>query len=172
MVRMKQDYFTKFHKYKILLRDRTTHRIDWLLDTDTSFEGNLRPPVLRWRDKRHLSTVEISGSDPEKDVSLAQSFIMNTGGPSVKEGEEIMVAQTVKVVNEQGLHMRPAGVFAKEMTKFSCAVTLDVAGKKINAKIIAACIKCGAEVTIECDGADEKEALAKAVELIESGFGE
>ena len=39
-----------------------------------------------------------------------------------------MVAQTVKVVNEQGLHMRPAGVFAKEMTKFSCAVTLDVAG--------------------------------------------
>ena len=120
--------------------------------------------------------VEISGSDPEKDVSLAQSFIMNTGGPSVKEGEEIMVAQTVKVVNEQGLHMRPAGVFAKEMTKFSCAVTLDVAGKKINAKsvmlIIAACIKCGAEVTVECDGADEKEALAKAVELIESGFGE
>jgi len=82
-----------------------------------------------------------------------------------------MVAQTVKVVNEQGLHMRPAGVFAKEMTKFSC-----VAGKKINAKsvmlIIAACIKCGAEVTVECDGADEKEALAKAVELIESGFGE
>lgn len=101
---------------------------------------------------------------------------MNTGGPSVKEGEEIMVAQTVKVVNEQGLHMRPAGVIAKEMTKFSCAVTLDVAGKKINAKsvmlIIAACIKCGAEVTVECDGADEKEALAKAVELIESGFGE
>ena len=38
--------------------------------------------------------------------------------------------------------------------------------------IIAACIKCGAEVTVECDGADEKEALAKAVELIESGFGE
>lgn len=94
----------------------------------------------------------------------------------IRKGEEIMVAQTVKVVNEQGLHMRPAGVFAKEMTKFSCAVTLDVAGKKINAKsvmlIIAACIKCGAEVTVECDGADEKEALAKAVELIESGFGE
>ena len=102
--------------------------------------------------------------------------INKSEGDVVKEGEEIMVAQTVKVVNEQGLHMRPAGVFAKEMTKFSCAVTLDVAGKKINAKsvmlIIAACIKCGAEVTVECDGADEKEALAKAVELIESGFGE
>ena len=87
-----------------------------------------------------------------------------------------MVSQTVKVINAQGLHMRPAGVLAKEMTKFKSAITLETAGKKINAKsvmlIIAACIKCGAEVTVECEGDDEKEALAKAVELIESGFGE
>ena len=87
-----------------------------------------------------------------------------------------MVAQTVKVVNEQGLHMRPAGVIAREAGKFDSDVTIVFGDKRINAKslvnIIAACIKCGAEVTIECDGADEKEALAKAVELIESGFGE
>ena len=87
-----------------------------------------------------------------------------------------MVAQTVKVVNEQGLHMRPAGVFAKEMTKFSCAVTLDVAGKKINAKsvmlIIAACIKKDAEITFECEGADEEAALAKMEELEENNFGD
>ena len=38
-----------------------------------------------------------------------------------------MVSQTVKVINEQGLHMRPAGVFAKEMTKFKCNVTIDIA---------------------------------------------
>lgn len=87
-----------------------------------------------------------------------------------------MVSQTVKVINEQGLHMRPAGVFAKEMTKFKCNVTIDIAGKRINAKsvmlIIAACIKCGIEMTIECDGEDEQAALAKAVELVESGLGE
>lgn len=87
-----------------------------------------------------------------------------------------MVSKTVKIVNEQGLHMRPAGIFAKEMTKFTSDVFMDVAGKKINAKsvmyIIAACIKGGAEVTIECSGEDEEAALAKAVELIESGFGE
>ena len=47
-----------------------------------------------------------------------------------------MVAQTVKVVNEQGLHMRPAGVFAKEMTKFSCAVTLDVAGEQVPYQVV------------------------------------
>lgn len=47
---------------------------------------------------------------------------------------------------------------------------------KINAKsllnIIAACIKCGSEFVVECNGPDEEEALAKAVELIEGGLGE
>lgn len=87
-----------------------------------------------------------------------------------------MVAKDVKIINEQGLHMRPAGEFAREMTKFHADVTLVYNGKRVNAKsamlIIAACIKCGAELTVECSGADENEALAKAVELIEAGFGE
>ncbi len=87
-----------------------------------------------------------------------------------------MVSQKVTVVNEQGLHMRPAGVFAKEMTKFKSQVTLVIDGKRINAKsvmlIIAACIKCGTEMTIECEGEDETEALVRAVELVESGLGE
>lgn len=87
-----------------------------------------------------------------------------------------MVAKDVKIINEQGLHMRPAGEFAREMTKFHADVTLVYNGKRVNAKsvmlIIAACIKCGAELIVECSGADENEALAKAVELIEAGFGE
>ncbi|MBP3326735.1 MAG: HPr family phosphocarrier protein [Coprococcus sp.] len=87
-----------------------------------------------------------------------------------------MVSKTVKIVNAQGLHMRPAGMFAKEMTKFESDIFLDVQGKKINAKsvmhIIAACIKCGTELTVECSGSDEQEALNQAVSLIESGLGE
>ena len=38
--------------------------------------------------------------------------------------------------------------------------------------IIAACIKCGMEIEVRCDGEKEEEALAAAVKLIESGFGE
>ena len=38
--------------------------------------------------------------------------------------------------------------------------------------IIAACIKCGTEVEVECSGEDENEALAKAIELIDSGLGD
>jgi phosphotransferase system HPr-like phosphotransfer protein len=38
--------------------------------------------------------------------------------------------------------------------------------------IIAACIKCGSEIELVCDGPDENEALAEAVSMIESGLGE
>ena len=38
--------------------------------------------------------------------------------------------------------------------------------------IMAACIKGGTEITFECNGEDEQTACDKAVELVESGFGE
>lgn len=72
--------------------------------------------------------------------------------------------------------MRPAGVFAKGMAPFKSDVTIKYNGNDINAKslmnIIAACIKCGSEIEIVADGPDEKEALAEAVRLIESGLGD
>ena len=87
-----------------------------------------------------------------------------------------MVTKTVTVINAQGFHMRPATVFAGEMGKFSSKITLETGGKTVDAKslmiIIAACIKCGAEVKVSCEGEDEAAALAKAVEMIESGLGE
>ena len=87
-----------------------------------------------------------------------------------------MVSQKVTLTNVQGFHMRPAGVFAAAMGKFSSNVTIKFNGNEINGKslmnIIAACIKCGSEVEICCDGADENDALKTAVDLVESGLGE
>lgn len=87
-----------------------------------------------------------------------------------------MVSKKVTVINEQGFHMRPAKDFVTAMTKFESDITLKVGDKKINGKsimnIMAACIKCGTEVEVCCEGSDEKEMLAQATELIESGLGE
>ena len=72
--------------------------------------------------------------------------------------------------------MRPANVFVTEMTKYASSVNIIFNGKTINGKsimnIMAACIKCGSEVNVVCDGVDEEEALARAVAMIEAGFGE
>ncbi len=87
-----------------------------------------------------------------------------------------MVSKKVTLVNAQGFHMRPASVFAQAMAKYSSNVTIKFNGNDYNAKsllnIIAACIKCGSEIELVCDGPDENDALAEAVQMIESGLGE
>lgn len=87
-----------------------------------------------------------------------------------------MVSKDFTINNEMGFHMRPANVFVTAMTKYSSDINIIFGGKKINGKsimnIMAACIKCGSQITVECDGADEEAMLAAAAGLIESGFGE
>ena len=87
-----------------------------------------------------------------------------------------MVSKKVTLDNAQGFHMRPASVFATAMGKYASSVTIKFNGNDYNAKsllnIIAACIKCGSEIELVCDGPDENEARADAVESIESGLGE
>ena len=87
-----------------------------------------------------------------------------------------MVSKLTKVTNEMGFHMRPANVFVTAMTKYASNINIIVGDKKINGKsimnIMAACIKCGTDITVECDGADEQAMLDEAIALIESVFGE
>lgn len=87
-----------------------------------------------------------------------------------------MVSEKVTLVNPQGLHMRPAGLFASSMGKYKSDVVLASGDKEINGKspmaIMAAGLSCGTEIEVRCDGADEAEALKTAVELIKSGLGE
>ncbi|WP_250278560.1 HPr family phosphocarrier protein [[Clostridium] colinum] len=87
-----------------------------------------------------------------------------------------MVEKTITIKNKVGLHMRPAGEFAKLATKCTSDVKIVHNGKDINAKsvlnIMAAAIKFGDSITIKCDGANEAEDLKLLVDAVESGLGE
>lgn len=87
-----------------------------------------------------------------------------------------MITQKITVINPEGLHMRPAGVFSQEMSKFQCDVYVRFKNNRFNAKsilhLLSACIKCGSEIIIECNGIDEEEAIKKAVQIIENGLNE
>lgn len=82
----------------------------------------------------------------------------------------------VTIINETGLHARPASMFVKKASEFKSSVELVHEGEKVNAKSIMGIMKLGlskgTEVTIETHGEDEELALNSIVELIESGFGE
>ena len=88
-----------------------------------------------------------------------------------------MVSKTVQVVNEQGMHMRPAGLLVAEMKKFpNCVVMLNTNGKSAKAtavmQIMAAGIKKDTEVEIIVTGENEQAVLDEFVKMFEDGFGE
>ncbi len=88
-----------------------------------------------------------------------------------------MVSKKVTIINEQGMHMRPAGVLSKAVKAHpDCDVTLNANGKSVKAKapmqIMSACMKKGCEVEIVCDGAEEEAVLNEIAAMFESGFGE
>lgn len=87
-----------------------------------------------------------------------------------------MVSQNVVIKNPTGLHLRPAGNLCKEAMQFKSLITFSFRNNTANAKsvlsVLGACIKCGDEITLMCEGEDEEEALQSLVKAIEEGLGE
>ena len=82
----------------------------------------------------------------------------------------------VQVKNTTGLHLRPAGNLCKEALKYKSMVTFNFNGGTANAKsvlsVLGACVKCGDEIELVCEGEDEEKALETLTSFIESGLGE
>lgn len=87
-----------------------------------------------------------------------------------------MVRQKVVIKNPTGLHLRPAGILCKEAMQYKSMITFTFRGNSANAKsvlsVLGACVKCGDEIELACEGEDEQEALAALINAIESGLGE
>ena len=87
-----------------------------------------------------------------------------------------MVSQKVAIKNPTGLHLRPAGILCKEAMQYKSLITFSFRDNMANAKsvlsVLGACVKCGDEIEIFCDGEDEEAALKALVAAIEDGLGE
>jgi len=82
----------------------------------------------------------------------------------------------VKILNEQGLHARPASIFVKTASKFKCSVSIvhgtGVANAKSIINIMSLGLKKDEEIKIITEGTDEKEAMEALLGLVDSKFGE
>lgn len=87
-----------------------------------------------------------------------------------------MISRKVVIHNPTGLHLRPAGVLCREAMKFKSSITFSFEGGSANAKsvlsVLGACVKCGDEIELICEGADEDEAMETLLRAIEGGLGE
>lgn len=83
-----------------------------------------------------------------------------------------MVSRKVKIKDLSGLHLRPAGKICTEAIKYNSKITLRFNNTEANVKsvisILSACVKCGNEVELVCDGEDEEEALENILKLMET----
>ena len=76
----------------------------------------------------------------------------------------------VEIINKLGLHARPAALFVQCVIRFQSTVCIDKDGERYSAasilEVLAANLDCGAKITIEAVGPDEKQALDELEALL------
>ena len=87
-----------------------------------------------------------------------------------------MIERQATIVNQEGLHARPAARIVRLASSFTAAIELSKDGVDVNGKSIMGVMmlaaECGSEITIRADGPDAEQALQALAELVASGFGE
>lgn len=76
----------------------------------------------------------------------------------------------VGLVNEEGLHARPAAEFARCAAGFEATITVNGVDAKSLLRILALGLPCGSRLVLEAEGADADGAIAALVALVENGF--
>jgi phosphocarrier protein HPr len=87
-----------------------------------------------------------------------------------------MAERTVRVVNKNGVHARPAAEIVKCSARFKSEITLSRDDLEVNGKSIMGVMMLAAEqgatLTLRARGADEEAAVEALAQLIGGGFGE
>jgi len=87
-----------------------------------------------------------------------------------------MVQKQVKIHNELGLHLRAAGEFVKEASKYPCDIVVAKDDVKANAKSIMSVLTLiagkNSTITITAEGESANEAVENLGKLVLNGFGE
>ena len=87
-----------------------------------------------------------------------------------------MIECQATIVNQEGLHARPAARIVRLASTFAADIELakdgiDVNGKSIMGVMMLAA-ECGSSITIRANGPDAEQAVQALAELVASGFGE
>ncbi len=85
-----------------------------------------------------------------------------------------MVSGKAVVINEKGLHIKPAGKMSSIALSYPCMAYLVIREYRVNAKsvlgILSAQVKKGEEIEVVCDGEGEEDALRDLLAAVEAGF--
>jgi phosphocarrier protein len=87
-----------------------------------------------------------------------------------------MTEREVTIVNQLGMHARPAAQVVRTASAFAAEVEIVREGMAVNAKSIMGVMmlaaECGSSVVLRAKGADEAAAVEALAKLVAEGFGE
>ncbi|KMY49968.1 phosphocarrier protein HPr [Peribacillus loiseleuriae] len=84
-----------------------------------------------------------------------------------------MVNKTFTIIDETGIHARPATILVSAASKFNADIMLEYNGKSVNLKSIMGVMSLGipkdAVIKVSAEGSDEKEALSLLEDTLKRG---
>ena len=117
-----------------------------------------------------LAAAESAGGAAESGVDDAVTVVSAEADAAAAESGT--VTATVELINDSGLHARPASELTKLAATFDASVTVNGVNAKSLLSIMALGLAKGSEVVYEADGPDARAAVQALVALTEEGFGE
>ncbi|WP_244851463.1 phosphoenolpyruvate--protein phosphotransferase [Caballeronia sp. SL2Y3] len=110
------------------------------------------------------------------DVALRVEFVSPTKDNASRDAGGQAVSDEVTLPNPQGLHARPAAVFAAEAKKYTSEIRVVRGSDSANAKSVVALMALatsfGDKLRVEAAGPDANEAVTALARLLASGSGE
>jgi phosphocarrier protein len=87
-----------------------------------------------------------------------------------------MIEREATIVNQEGLHARPAAKIVRLASTFGSEIELFKDGMAVNGKSIMGVMmlaaECGSSILIRADGPDAEQAVDAISQLVAEGFGE
>jgi phosphocarrier protein len=87
-----------------------------------------------------------------------------------------VIEREATIVNQEGLHARPAARIVRLASAFASEIELAKDGLEVNGKSIMGVMmlaaECGSSIVIRATGPDAEAAVEALAELVASGFGE
>jgi phosphocarrier protein len=89
---------------------------------------------------------------------------------------DTVIERKATIVNQEGLHARPAARIVRLAATFDADIELSKDGMDVNGKSIMGVMmlaaECGSDILIRATGIDAEQAVEALIALVETGFGE
>jgi phosphocarrier protein HPr len=87
-----------------------------------------------------------------------------------------MIERDAQIVNQEGLHARPAAKIVRLASTFNSNIELLKDGLAVNGKSIMGVMmlaaECGSSIQVRAEGPDAEQAVDAIAKLVADGFGE